>query len=250
MTRPKITLIMASSIDGKITTFQREKVRFSSEEDRALLEYLRAHSDAVLIGAGTLRTDDPPLILRMPRYQLKRKRLGKPTRHPINMVVSAGLNFPIEDSDFFNHPATEKVVLTTAHACREKRERLNRYARIIELPADGEGRIDLCAMAAVLPELNIRRLVLEGGGCLNFDMLSRGLVDEVYLTVCPFVIGGHGSPTSFDGEGFAKEFVKKLRLVNHRRGSKGELFLKYRVQNSSGVSVEASKVFRKGYVIN
>ncbi|HWP41622.1 MAG TPA: dihydrofolate reductase family protein, partial [Blastocatellia bacterium] len=61
--RPRITLNMASSIDGKISTFEREKIRFSSDEDRELLEELRSEADAVLIGAGTLEADDPPLIL-------------------------------------------------------------------------------------------------------------------------------------------------------------------------------------------
>ncbi|HEX8087325.1 MAG TPA: dihydrofolate reductase family protein, partial [Blastocatellia bacterium] len=90
--RPYISLNMASSIDGKTTTFQLEKIRFSSSEDRELLEELRSRADAILIGTRTLVTDDPPLLLRIPSFQVKRQLLGKQTKHPINVVISSSLD--------------------------------------------------------------------------------------------------------------------------------------------------------------
>jgi 5-amino-6-(5-phosphoribosylamino)uracil reductase len=241
---------MASSIDGKITTFRREKLRFSSDQDRELMEDLRSRVDAILIGAGTLNADDPPLILRIPEYQLQRQRFGKRTVNPINVVVSANLDFVVEDSDFFNCPATEKLVFTTTAAPRSSRIKLSKYAHIIELAPTISGDVNLRVMAQVMHKLKIRSLLLEGGGSLNFSMLNEGLVDEIYLTLCPFVIGGLMSPTSFDGDGFSKELVKKVELESSRVGSQGELFLKYKVKNHEPVIVKPSATFRKGYVMH
>ena len=248
--RPLITLNMASSIDGKITTFQREKLRFSSDQDRELMEDLRSRADAILIGAGTLDADDPPLILRIPEYQLQRQKLGKRTVNPINIVVSANLDFPIEDSDFFNCPATERLVFTTTAAPRSSRIKLSKYAHIIELAPTISRDVNLRVMVQVMYKLKIRSLLLEGGGNLNFAMLNHGLVDEIYLTLCPYVIGGMMSPTSVDGSGFSKELVKRLQLESSRVGSQGELFLKYKVKNHEPVIVEPSQMFRKGYVMH
>lgn len=246
--RPQITLNMAASIDGKTTTFEREKVRFSSDEDRELMEDLRSRVDAILIGAGTLKSDDPPLILRIPKYQQQRKML-KANENPINAVVSTKLDFPIDESDFFTHPSTEKLVFTTKRAPKDRRLKLKQYAEVIEVPETNEGMIDLCEMARIMFGLKINHLLLEGGGNLNFSMLRQRFIDEIYLTLCPFVIGGHSAPTIFDGDGFSKDYVRKLILESARTGTKGELFLKYQVDNTDGVQVQPSTMFRKGYVI-
>jgi 5-amino-6-(5-phosphoribosylamino)uracil reductase len=80
-----------------------------------------------------------------------------------------------------------------------------------------------------LPPLGICHLLLEGGGELNFLMLNAGQIDELYLTVCPFVFGCRTAPTPFDGVGFACQNVRKLALKSHRVSSKGEVFLRYNV---------------------
>lgn len=250
MERPFTSLNMASSIDGKTTTFQREKVRFASDEDRELMEDLRSRTDAILIGAGTLATDDPPLILRIPRFAKQRRALGKRPDNPINIVVSSRLDFPIEESDFFGCSATDKIVFTTTSASSDKVNRLKKYSEVVRVPPDEGGKVDLRRMCRIMLDFNIRHLMLEGGGALNAEMITRKLIDEVYLTICPFVIAGQASPTTFDGEGFEKESVIKLDLEDCRRGSGGELFLKYSVRNSHVVKVEPSRMFSRGFTIH
>ncbi len=246
MKRPFVSLNMASSIDGKITTFEKEKVRFGSDEDRESMEDLRSRVDAILIGKDTLIADDPPLILRIPKYIEQRRQLkGDTNPHPINVAISSTLDIPIEDSDFFLEKSTSKLVFTTERAEQARVDRLRHYAEVVILPAAEQGQVPLDQMAEAMVALGIQHLLLEGGGTLNFAMLGAGLIDEIYLTICPFVIGGYTAPTTFDGKGFPKELVRKLALQTYRVGQLGELFLKYAVQTELPV-VEQSRMFRKG----
>lgn len=244
MKRPFVSLNMASSIDGKITTFEKEKVRFGSDEDRESMEMLRAQVDAILIGKDTLIADDPPLLLRIPRFVEQRRQM-KGDAQPVNVTVSSKLDIPIEDSDFFREKSTAKIVFTTDLAAQADVGRLRRFAEVVVLPADAHGQVPLDQMAAKMADLGIEHLLLEGGGTLNFAMLAADMIDEIYLTLCPFIIGGVDAPTTFDGRGFPKELVRKLVLQEHRQGRMGELFLKYAVVADRAV-VEPSQIFRKG----
>ena len=229
MNRPTITMNMACSLDGKITTYEHEKVRFGSQEDRRRLESIRAKADAVLIGAETLRIDDPPLLLRMGDSQALREEHKKEGKHPVNVVVSSSLDFDIEESDFFHHPETRRLVLTTLEADAGKKEKLKEVADVIEVQADQEGKVDLAEAMSCLFRAEIRTLILEGGGSLNFSMLKAQLVDEIFLTLCPYLIGGASSPSILDGFGFSKEEVLRLKLLEAQPGEKGEIFFHYQV---------------------
>ena len=148
--------------------------------------------------------------------------------------------------NFFRSPETEKLVFTTERTPPDLREAASRYARIEVVPLDGSGRVDLVEVLRKLPSLGVRHLLLEGGGELNFSMLEAGLIDEIYLTVCPFVFGGRTAPTSFDGAGFTREHVRKLALKSHRQSASGEVFLHYEVLPDTP-ALEASRLFPNGF---
>ena len=103
-------------------------------------------------------------------------------------------------------------MFTTEQTPPDLREAASRYAQIEVVPLDGSGRIDVVEVLRRLPSLGVHHLLLEGGGELNFSMLLAGLIDEIYVTICPFVFGGRTAPTSFDGAGFTREHVRKLAL--------------------------------------
>ena len=190
--RPFVFMNAATSIDGKLTTAARDLHGFGGPEDRALMEDLRAEADAVMIGAGTLREEDPPLLVRAAEKVDRRRDAGKPDQ-PDGVVVSRSLDFRVAGSRFFQTP-------------------------------DG---LDLERAVAALGELGVRHLLLEGGGVLNFAMLAAGLVDRIHLTLCPLVFGGDDAPTAFGGTGFAGASVRPLTLQSVRQGASGRLFLTY-----------------------
>src|SRR3954470_15921812 len=221
--RPFVTMNVAESADGKIAPVDGGKVNFGSVEDRVQMESLRAEADGVLIGGGTLRTEDPPLLIRDPSVR-ERRRSARGTPHPRNITVCSSLPPHLASMSFFLNPETEKLVFTTERTPRALIEAAAGLAKVEIVPLDPSGRVDLVEVVRRLVPLGVRHLLLEGGGELNFSMLRAGLVDEVYLTVCPFLFGGRTAPTPLGGEGFPRDGVRKLALRSHRVGTTGEVF--------------------------
>ncbi len=110
--RPFVTLNVAESADGKLAPIDRGKVNFGSAEDRAQMDALRALADGVLIGGGTLRAEDPPLIIRDPAVR-DRRTAAKGSPHPRNITVCTVLPENLAEMSFFRSPETEKLVFTT-----------------------------------------------------------------------------------------------------------------------------------------
>jgi 5-amino-6-(5-phosphoribosylamino)uracil reductase len=192
------------------------------------MDKLRAQADAVLIGAGTLKADGFPLLVRTP--EVRRRRTGRGLDpHPVNVLLSRSLAIPVRRK-FFSHPGTRKLVYTTRSAPAKKQSRLAKYAEVITV----SGRDSfLKQVMANLSGRGIKKLLVEGGGELNFAFFQAGLVNELYLTVTPRIIGGEGAPTVVDGRGFLKHNHIKLHLRSVKRiGS--ELFLRYLVGSTGG----------------
>jgi 5-amino-6-(5-phosphoribosylamino)uracil reductase len=246
--RPYVTLNVAISADGKLAPIDRGKVNFGGPEDRAQMEALRAEVDGVLIGGGTLRAEDPPLVIR-DRELRARRTAAKGSPHPLNITVCSVLPENHAAMEFFRAPETEKLVFTTERTPAGVLATARQFARVEVVAAQGSGRVDLAEALRKLRPLGVSHLLLEGGGELNFSMLQAGLVDEMYLTVCPFIFGGRTAPTAFDGIGFTRDQVRKLALKSHRQSAAGEVFLRYDVLRDPP-ALEASPFFPGGFELS
>jgi 2,5-diamino-6-(ribosylamino)-4(3H)-pyrimidinone 5'-phosphate reductase len=212
---------MAMSADGKVSTYRRETFSLGSAWDRRLMDLLRARADAVVIGARTLSLDGWAIRVRDPAIRKRRaERRGNP--HPLNVVVSTDAKLPAK-CEFFACPDTEKLVITTRRAPEKRVERLRKIAEVAILPGE---RIRARDVLDLLAARGARRVLVEGGGTLNFSFFREGLVDEIYLTVTPRILGGADAPTPVDGKGFLKGAQIRLRLATVRRRG-DEVFLKY-----------------------
>jgi 5-amino-6-(5-phosphoribosylamino)uracil reductase len=221
-TRGKSHIIvnMAVSVDGRINTRTRERFALGSEHDRRLMDVLRERADAVLIGAGTVRHDGHPMLLRYPDLVAKRRKRGE-AAHPVNVVLSGDLDLPV--TPFFAGDAVKRIVFTTRRASAARVRRFERVAEVVVLPGKEPGA------ARVVDELRkrgLKKLILEGGGGVHFPFAKAGVVDEWYVTITPRLIGGRDAPSFLDGEGFLKRDHIKLKLVSSRRVG-DELFLRY-----------------------
>ena len=245
--RPFVTMNVAESADGKISPVGHGKVTFGSSEDRAQMELLRSEADGVLIGSGTLLVEDPPIIIRDPQVSARRLAL-KGAPHPLNIIVCSTLPDHLAQMKFFLHPETEKIVFTTDKTPSDLLATAARFAHVEVVPLNAAGRVDLVEVVRRLHGRGVRHLLCEGGGELNFSMLEAGLVDEVYLTICPFLFGGRTAPSPVDGAGFPRDRVRKLALKSHHVGSQGEIFLSYDVLPDTP-TVLPNRLFPNGFEV-
>ena len=194
--RPFTLINTAITADGKIAPATRKFETFSTQYDQDLLYTLRAGADAVICGARTIDLMPVKLGTGGDKYRRIRVRRGL-SEYPLRIVVSgAGTLDP--KSEIFKHHFSPIVILTTG---RISRKRLNTLrAQADEVIIFGERELDFRAAWRWLYEKwKVRRLVCEGGGELNSALLRAGVVDEVYLTICPVIFGGRGAPTLADG---------------------------------------------------
>lgn len=225
MEKPFIFINSAMSADGKISTWQRKQVRISGATDFDRVDQLRATSDAVMVGIGTVLADDPSLTVKSAQRKAERKAKGL-KENPIRVVIDSQARTPI-DADIFKKGEGQRIVVISSSAPYERVEALMTKARVI---ISGESKVDLPDAMEQLHSLGIRRLMIEGGATINWAMLSSGLVDEIYTFVGNIIIGGKASPTLVDGEGFADTSTLPLELISAENIEAGVL-LKWKVLN-------------------
>ncbi|HKQ60647.1 MAG TPA: dihydrofolate reductase family protein [Candidatus Polarisedimenticolaceae bacterium] len=224
MDRPFVIVNMAMTADGKITSAAREYPRFTSELDRRTMDRLRAEADAIVVGAGTLRADDPLLHVRTTELRDYRRRLGKPDALP-RVLVTASAAIDPQAHFFDDADGADRIVVTVEDA---PDERLAALAARAELWRLGRGRVDLRELLRRLRERGVERLLLEGGGELNWAFLRDDLVDELFVTIAPALLGGREAPTLLEGEGWPMAAQRRLRLVELRREG-DELYCRWAV---------------------
>jgi riboflavin-specific deaminase-like protein len=223
--RPFVFLNVAISADGKLAPANRKYRPFGSKRDEALLYELRAQADAILCGARTVEGGKVTLGAGGRRYRQWRLRQGL-AEYPLRIVAS-GSGSVDPHAEIFKHRFSPILLLTTERAAGRRLKRLRRLAD--EVLLCGRKEIDwVPALARLRKEWGVRRLLCEGGGALNGALFQAGLVDEVYVTVCPMVFGGRAAPTLADGAGTARlAEATRLELKSSRRAG-DEIFLCYR----------------------
>lgn len=219
--RPQTTVVLAMSADGKIADAQRSPARFGSAADQQHLERQVAQADGVLLGAGTLRTYGT--TIRVTNSELLQQRItaGKPAQ-PVQIICS-GSALIDPNLRFFQQPVRRWLLTTEAGA----RQAHSGFDKVIATHPD---RIDWEKALANLGSLGLQRLAVLGGGELVASLLAAGLIDELWLTVCPLILGGSQAPSPVDGLGFAAQLAPRLQLLSVDSQDQ-EVFLHYRVQS-------------------
>ncbi len=214
--RPYVILNAAMSLDGKIATYTGDS-RMSSPADLRRVHRLRASVEGIMVGMRTLIRDDPKLTVRFARR-----------RKPHRIIVDSNAQTPLTSYVVRTAREIPTIVAVTSRAPKNRIEILER--RGVKVFVCGKGRlVSVKILLQTLRELGIRKILLEGGGALNWSMLSSGLVDEVSVAITPRFLGGEKAVSLVEGKGspFVRDGVK-LKLINTAKYGP-DLVVRYKV---------------------
>lgn len=226
MDRPYVFINVAMTADGKIDTFERQGAAISSRRDKERVDELRAGADAILIGGKTLLAELPKLTVKSEALREMRVKRGM-SPNPIKVGVATVAEIPL-DSDFIRAGSARVVIFTTSHTSIPQLESLRRHG--VEVFVDDAQPVDLEKMLQTLKEIGVNRLMVEGGGTINFELIRLGLVDEITAYIAPMIFGGANSPTLADGLGLKSETSIQLKLIDVEKWEDGGIFLRYKLQ--------------------
>jgi len=172
--KPKIILSAAMSLDGRIGK-DGERVKFSNELDKKRVHEMRSTVDAVMVGINTILIDNPKLTAHH----------SETKKNPMRIVVDSDARTPL-DSRVMNGEA-RTIIAVSQGASENKVQNLQKKGA--EVIKSGGTTVDLTLLIDKLHRRGIKTLLLEGGGTLNHSMLSLDLIDEIYLTIAPRILG-------------------------------------------------------------
>lgn len=225
MKLPFVFVNVAMTADGKLASANRRIPSPGSPGDIAHMMELRTYADAVMSGARTVDLNDAHLDPGGAKYRRMRRRHGL-TEYNIRVIVSGSGSIDAK-SDIFKKRHSPLIVLTSGRISKRRITTLQSLGACVKTFGDRE--IDFrAAFAWLRKEWNVKRLLCEGGGEVNGAIFRAGLVDELHMTICPYIFGGQDAPTPSDGEGIAHlndAFQMRLRSMK-RIGD--ELFLIFR----------------------
>lgn len=211
--KPFVFINAAMSADGKISTKERKQVKISSSDDFYRVDDLKTGSDAVIVGIGTVLSDNPSLTIKSKENIQKRINEGK-DENPIRVVVDSSARTP-KDSDLLHKGKGKRIIFVSEQAPKERIDILNKYAEII---ITGKKEVDLSQMLSKLQKMGVDRVMVEGGATLNWGLISLNLVDEIYTYVGNLIIGGKDAPTLVDGDGFIlNNKIPSLKLLDSQK---------------------------------
>ncbi len=225
--RPFVAATFAMTTDGKITTREFSPVDWTSREDKLHLLRQRALADAVLVGHSTLKTDN--VRLGLPKGELREQRIARgQTASPLRVIVS---NEGRIDSGLkiFQSEIAPIVIFSTTRMPRRHQKLLREKATLHLSDSDS---VDLKWMLQQLrAEYKVQTIACEGGAALFRSMLELDLVDQLNLTIAPFLFGGKNAPTL---TGLSTEFLPaSIRCtLTDMRTVGDECFLTYRIKRA------------------
>lgn len=214
-----VILNAAMSIDGKISSRSNDS-SFSSKMDLVRVHKLRASVDGIVIGISTVLEDNPMLNVRY---------FSTRTKNPARIIIDSKARIPLNTRIIRSSMEIQTIIAATDKASSKKIKELEKAgARIL---FSGKGKVDIKNLFEVLESLDIKKILVEGGGEINWSVLKLGLADELIVTISPVVIGGRNAKTLVEGEGIANITNGiKMKLSKTVIQNKNEIVLYYKLR--------------------
>jgi 5-amino-6-(5-phosphoribosylamino)uracil reductase len=198
------------SLDGYLDDSSADRLVLSSRADLDRVDSLRAGSDAILVGAGTVRADDPRLVVRSPERRDRRRRAGLPPS-PLKVTVTALAKLD-PGAAFFTCGESDRLVYCTSDTAAAARTALDGLATVV----DGGRPMPMRWVADDLGRRGVRRLLVEGGAGVLTQFLADDLADELQLAVAPFLVGDSSARRFLDDGRYPWTVRRRARLIGTR----------------------------------
>ena len=209
-----IVLSAAITLDGKIGQ-RNKKVVLSSKSDKIRVHKLRSKFDAILVGKNTVEQDDPLLTVRHVK--------GK---NPIRIILDS--HGTIKNTSKIIKTAKNVPTIIVTSQLVSKRN----FSRLKKLPLDvivcGKNQVDIRKLTQILCKKGIKKILLEGGGKLNLSFLKNNLINEIIITITPFVLGSENSVNLFEGILKPIKTLPSFKLKNVQRNA-NEVILNFKI---------------------
>jgi 5-amino-6-(5-phosphoribosylamino)uracil reductase len=176
------------SIDGYLDSAAPRRLELSNGADLDRVDAVRASCDAILVGAATVRNDNPRLLVRSQERREDRTARGLPPS-PMKVTVTAAVDLDA-GREFFTTGETEKLVYCPGSRLADARARLGSVATVV----DGGDAVRMRRLSEDLGDRGVERLMVEGGGKVHTQFLTDDLADELQLVVAPFFVGDSRAP--------------------------------------------------------
>ena len=187
--RPYVIISAAMSIDGKIAT-RTGKSNLSSKKDLIRIHKLRRSIDAIVVGKNTINVDNPSLTVRHVK--------GK---NPIRVILDSKGSLSPKSKVIKTAKKIPTILVVSENAPRKVERFVAKGVRVIRC---GKNKIDLKRLLEILGKKGVKRIIVEGGGTTNWHFFKEKLVDEIAITVTPYVLGGSTAISLVEGDGFGE----------------------------------------------
>lgn len=206
------------TIDGKIATNLGDSA-ISSKQDLRRLHRLRSSVDAIVIGISTVIVDNPRLTVRLV------KRYGIT---PVRIIIDSTGRIPLDSKILKSASKINTIVAVTSRTSDKRIDKIKSAGAMVIVA--GARTVDLKELFCILKKMGFNKILVEGGGELNWSILQLGIVNELMVTVAPRIVGGRTATTLVEGDGYTRisESIK-TELIKISRQNNGEIMLYYKL---------------------
>jgi len=214
-----VILNAAMSVDGKISTKNNDS-SISSKMDLIRVHKLRSSVDGIMVGISTVLMDNPILSVRFPT---------RSTKNPTRIIIDSNARIPLDSNIIRSSKKIQTIIATTQHASPRKIKQLqNKGGQVI---VTGNRKVNIKKLFQILEKMSFKKILVEGGGEINWSVLKLGIINELIVTISPVVVGGRDAKTLVEGVGFENIANGiKLKLSNTIIQNKNEIVLFYKLR--------------------
>ncbi|MFG2500779.1 RibD family protein [Streptomyces sp. NPDC048441] len=206
---PYVLLSAAVSVDGRLDDAASERLVLSNHQDLDRVDTERAAADAILVGATTLRRDNPRLLVKSAERRAQRAAAGRP-EHPLKVTVTA--SGELKPGLAVWHCGGEKLIFTVDGALPRARRALGALASVVSTGPV----LDWPRLLEELGRRGVKRLLVEGGGTVHTQLLAQNLADELHLVVAPLLVGEATAPTFLAPAPYPGGPTARMKLLEAR----------------------------------